>query len=177
VPDVSPVLSPAPQFTSEYWARIPRNTVVGEIERVTHREDGYTEIALKGGVAFKRKRSEIQHLLTRNLTVHVEAIGNGQVITGLFVPNLGWAFRMSNEDIAQYVKQLSLAQYQRHLEVKERMITHVTSVMEAALRDLNVIGPDGHLIDEGETDSASRFLATVAIGALERGPDEQPIYS
>jgi hypothetical protein len=118
--NVPPALAARPQFKPEYWAKIPRQTSVVHIERVTKVDPEWMEIVLKEGPRFRRKRDEIKQLLTANLEVHMETV-NKELVTGLFVPGIGWAFRMTNEDLAGYTRDLSVAMYDRERRLQEAM--------------------------------------------------------
>lgn len=123
--EAPPALAAAPQFTPEYWQKIPRQTVVCHIARITNLpilEDGvpWVEIVMKeNGASFRRPKAEIQQLLTPNLEVHVETL-NKELVTGLYVPDCGWAFRMTAEDLAEYTKKLSVAEHQRQRAALEQ---------------------------------------------------------
>lgn len=165
--DAPPALSPKPQFTPEYWQNVPRATRKAKIARVTNKGE-YVEIALTNGAAFQRHRSEIQQLLTVNLDVDIEAIGNGAIITGMFVPNIGWAFRMTAEDLADYTRRLSEAQYAKAQATMQRMVEHVASTLVPILDDLEFTTA----LDDEDKQRVGIVLATAAIEALEQGPDD-----
>jgi hypothetical protein len=175
VADVPPALAaPPPQFDAEHWSKVRRTTVAAVIERVTHKGE-YNEIVLKGGTAFLRKREDIQQLLTANLDVNVEYIAAGpqKLVTGLFVPGVGWAFRMSNDDIAAYTREVFAAEHRRQQALREAMIDCVTDAMLLAMREFGFQVTDATKeTQEALEREAARFFATVAIGALEQGPQQ-----
>jgi hypothetical protein len=124
----------------------------------------WKEFTLVGGMKFARKRSEITLLITPGLEVQVEAIRTamGQVITGMFVPKVGWAFRMTNEDLAEYAKKLDAQVSAERAAVMQNMVNHLSVAMEVGLRELGVEPEIG-------LEQAGLFLATVAVGVLEQG--------
>lgn len=171
---VPPALANVPQFTPEHWARVPRTTMVAQIERVTHiplpdnAPEGFeqrTEIVLKGGLAFQRKRSEIKQLLTANMTVNVESIGNGKMITGLFCPDVkGWAFRMTNEDLADYTKKLAAFQHQQRRQAEDAMLGFLVRLLEEGFDELGIEASDERKM------AACLHLAGKVMQGLEQGP-------
>lgn len=176
--EAPPALVSTPQFTPEYWHKVPRQTQSAEIMRVTNVDvDGvaWVEIAFKNGLAFKRKKSDIGQLLTANMKVHVEFLGNGELITGMLVPDVGWVFRMTAEDLAEYTRELSLAAHERRRAQKQQMIDHLAPFMVDALIRLGFeFTPDsGEEADARDVMArTAQYLASVAISALEAGPQE-----
>jgi len=172
--EAPPALADVPQFHPEFWAKVQRQTLSTKIAHVIHKDNGYTEIAIDGGMAFLRKRKDIKQLLTKNLAVNIEYLANesGQLVTGLFVPQVGWAFRMSNEDLAEYSRQLAAAEHQRQrnlrelmqLTVAEKMRTYLEEHCEYLYRDE---GSTWVRVD-GEFDLVG--LADAALQALAEGP-------
>jgi hypothetical protein len=144
--------------------------VKAQIARITHRDNGFTEIALTNGVAFMRQRSDLKHLLTANLNVHVEVLGKGEIVTGLFVPNLGWAFRMSNEDLAEYAKGLATAEHSRRAKVRDSMVDHAELALEMELA--RQMGESSDLPDRYADWIDVHALAETVIRALETGPQQ-----
>lgn len=135
-----------PQFTADYWRKAQRKTAPAHIERITNVDvdgEAWVEIVLKEGAAFRRQKSDIQQLLTANLQVNVEAIvtGGGELITGLFVPNCGWAFRMSAEDLADYACELSLQVEQVQRAQQQRAMTDFANLIGGYLGQEGLIKP------------------------------------
>lgn len=116
MPEAPPALAARPEFTAKYWSKVPRALTKATIQRVTNLpkgnddDDQYVEIVVDNGVAFRRRKADIAQLLTANMKVSVENI-MGEVVTGLHVPEIGWAWRMSNEDLAQYAQDLATHQH------------------------------------------------------------------
>lgn len=136
--EAPPALAVRPQFTAEYWTKVPRQTVKAHIQRVTNitvQGEDWVEIVLKEGAAFRRPKADIQQLLTANLEVDVETL-NKELVTGLFVPNCGWAFRMTAEDLAEYTKELSIAQHNRQRAAMEQTALAFSAVISQYLIEL-----------------------------------------
>lgn len=160
--DAPPALAPRPQFTSEYWSKVPRQTSVVHIARVTNLEDGWVEIVMKEGMRLRRERKDIQQLLAPNVEVHVETI-HQELVTGLFVPGVGWAFRMTAEDLAKYTIELSVEIHTRRQQARDAMVTQVSTALTSQLEDFGVT----------LTDPAQAIkLALAAISVLEAGPQK-----
>lgn len=147
VHDVPTILAnQKPEFTPEYWQKAPRKTVPATIERVTNVDvngEAWVEIILKEGARFRRERADIHQLLTANLQVNIEAIvtGAGEIITGLFVPGCGWAFRMTAEDLAEYARELSLQVEQAQKAQFERNVMDFTNLIGGYLAQVGLIQP------------------------------------
>lgn len=157
---VPPALDNRPQFSPDYWRKVPRSTLKLTITKV-NRKGEWVEIQLSNGLAFQRPSADIQQLLMPGTAVEIEAIGNGEIITGLLVDGIGWAFRMTAEDLAQYTRELAVRIYQQQQETREAMIAHVTVALDAKLQDLGVEYDDPNL---------AQTLAVEAVFALETGP-------
>lgn len=172
MPDVPPVLSDAPEFTAEHWQTVRRDVLSATIGRVTNLENGFVEIALTNGVAFQRKREEIAQLLTANMSVNIEHIGNGKLVTGMFVPGCGWAFRMTNEDLADYTRKVSILVHTQQQQTRQKMINHLANALESALDVLlTTIGVESSkVLSPDQRQKLAYDLASVAMEALEAGP-------
>lgn len=165
--DTPLITSEPPQFQRDYWTKVPRRRAKVKIAKLNHLPNGRTEILLSNGLGFQRQRSEIQQLLLPGSEVEIEFIGNGELITGLFT-GVGWAFRMTSEDLAEYTRNLAEAEAQRRADIRQRMVVHTA---EALLGALDYLGVDlGKL--EDEKPRVGLFLADIAIQALEQGPSE-----
>ena len=157
-----------PQFTPEFWLKRTRSVVKAKIAKINHSKDGaVTEIVLTTGMAFARKRAEITALLLPGLDIEIEVIagGNGQIITGLFVPGVGWGFRMSAEDLAEYTQKLAKSEAQRHRNMREQMAVVLAQRLIDGLTHLGIT-----FDDEDAKMQAGMFLAVEAIKALTEGP-------
>jgi hypothetical protein len=167
--DAPLALSKVPAFTPEHWAKVPRKTVTARIAKVDTTElDGveWSLIYLQGGAIIRREKADIKQLLTRHLEIHVELIQNpqGELVTGVFVPDVGWAFRMTNDDLAEYAKELAAEIQDQQRRQRERMIAHVALALAAS-------GAWGGLQFTPERfQELCQGLAVDAIIALEGGP-------
>lgn len=179
VPDVPTILAnQKPEFTAEYWQKAPRSTARANIEKVIHHKvDGemWTEIVLKEGARFRRKRVDIQQLLTPNLVVNVEAIvtGAGEIITGLFVEGCGWAFRMTAEDLAEYTRELSLQVEKAQRAQFERAVMDLTNLIGGYLGQTGLIqpygnDPDGQLTEESVLSGVIYVRGTLDVALMAR---------
>lgn len=164
--EAPPVLAQHPQFTPQYWRNVPRQTMRTHIDRVTNKDGNRVEIVLKGGMAFQRDKDEIKQLLTANAEVEIESIGQGRIITGLMVPGVGWAFRMTAEDLAEYTKNLAMAQHEHKVKMVAAMVDHVGAALDAVLEDHNILPGQN-----GERKELANELAAEALYALEVGPE------
>lgn len=177
----SPVFAPRPQFTPEHWAKVPREVHQCAIKRLTNisspdNGEPWVEVILTNGGRFRRKKSEIKQLLTVNLEVNVEVIRSreGEMVTGMFVPDVGWAFRMTNDDLAEYTKQLSLAVHEQRRRAREGMIEYLAVHLLEGLKELGFemevpSGDDGEVVAQELNMDVGRFLAQIAVRAFESG--------
>lgn len=159
---------PAIQFTPEYWAKVPRTKVKVKIVRITNMADGeHIEFVFDNGEAFQRRRGDLYVGVTlhANQEVFVETI-KGELVTGMWVPEQGWAFRMSNEQLAEYAKKLAAEIHNARRETRQVIVDHLADAMEAAL---DVLALDASFVGGGAK-GAAKFLAETAIKALEEGP-------
>lgn len=139
MPGTPPALAQPPQFTTAYWDKAPRAMVKTKLDRITKVGDTHTEFVFDGGArAFQRNNDELNpdmmKLLHANSEVFVQTF-NGELVTGLFVPNNGWVFQMTSEDMVDYAKRLSAAAHKQRQDAMEELKAFVTSVLLAALRD------------------------------------------
>lgn len=172
-----PALANPPQFTEEYWAKVPRQQVPVSVRNVRTLDNGDKELicALANGqmLRFRRKQGEIAALITPGAQANLELIGD-ELITGLFLPQEKvWAFRMTAADLAEYTKEVSGALMAQRNKARELMNLQVTRAMFRALADLGLIS----VSDDVEPDERSEYwqmaehLALIAIGSLESGPE------
>ncbi len=167
-----PALTKRPQFTPEYWQKAPRKTALAHIERVTNLlqapddDEQWVEIVLKEGVRFRRKRTEIKQLLTANLEVHLETI-NEELVTGLMVPGVGWAFRMTADDLAAYAQEAFVDAHNRQQATMAKALAEVTGVITECLGVLGVELPNHPEIPDVP---GAQFLAANVLHFLSAGP-------
>lgn len=190
--DAPPALTQRPQFTAEYWQKVPRQTVKAKIDRVTNLEDDWVEIVLTNGAAMRRAKSEINTLLTANLDIEVEMIKmpTGIIVTGLFVPSklagpLGgamgqWAFRMTAEDLAEYAKEVTAVVHEQNMAMRANEIHLMGELIKTYLLEktvkasINVCYDDQrHILVESTIDvdhMAAALVDTIAeIQSQQRG--------
>lgn len=165
MPDTPPALAQMPQFSEKYWAKAPRETMVAHIQRVTTLEEGWVEIVMKEGMVLRRKREDIKQLLAPNAEVHIETF-NKELVTGLFVPPIGWAFRMTAADLAQYAKDLSVEVHRQQQATEQAMVSHVALALDQ-LMEIIAVYPDTN-----ERAEVALTIAKAAITALRTGPQQ-----
>lgn len=159
-----PALATPPQFSPAYWAKAPREMFTAHIERVTNLEEGWVEIVMKEGMALRRERKHIQQLLAPNAEVQLETF-NKELVTGLLVPGVGWAFRMTSEDLAEYAKALSVEMHKQRLAAEQAMISHVGVNLDSALEAMDLFLDDSNYRAE-----VALNLAAIAVASLKTGP-------
>lgn len=133
-PIAPPALANSPQFTPEYWAKVPRDMKKLKIVRVTKKDDEFHEYVFSDNSAFMRRWADVDqgmfHLLHANLEVFVESI-KGELVTGLFIPEQGWVFRMTAEQLAEYARTLTTAMNNQ----RNRARAELTSFLAEAIMD------------------------------------------
>lgn len=169
-----PAFSMNPQFTAEHWDKVPRQKEKLKLVRTTIRGD-HTEFVFENDAAFMRQTSDLAEnvSLHANQDVYIETI-KGELVTGLWVPEQGWAFRMSSQDLADYALKLTTLMQERAREGKDRL----AQFLHAALRNnlsqqVGVLTEDevGRVILDGPVDlvELSRSLAS-ALSAARQAP-------
>lgn len=132
-----PALAPMPQFTAQHWDKVPREKTKVKLIRMTNlplqeNDIEFVEFAFDNDQAFKRRKSELNPdtSLHVNMTVYVETIG-GEIVTGMWVPEQGWVFRMTSQDLADYAQRLSTAMHRQ----REQALGQLTEFIAATIRD------------------------------------------
>lgn len=179
----APALANPPQFTPEYWQKIPRQTVAVKVHKVTTKDDdnggSWKEFVVKmpnGKVTrFRRKASEVTQLVMPGTMANLEVVGD-ELITGLYLPEVkAWAFRMTADDLAEYTREISGLLHAQRLKARQLMLDTLEEAMLLALDDLGLISmsdDDRAFGASTEARDMARHLAIVAIGALESGPQQ-----
>lgn len=177
----APALANPPQFSAAYWEKVPRQTIAAKVHKVettvTENDYSWKEFIcrLPDGqmMRFRRKAEEVNQLVMPGTPVNLEAIHN-ELITGMYLPDVkAWVFRMTAQDLADYTREVSGVLHAQRLAARELMLKSVADALLRALADLGLISP---LADDIEADAdtefegMARYLALVAIGALETGP-------
>lgn len=147
-----PALTDSPQFSASYWRKVERLLNTAVIDRVTNLpvdDDGevWVEIVIGNNMAFRRKKSEINQFLHANQKVLVENIG-GKICTGLMVPDVGWAWRMTADDLASHSRELAAQSYRRAQEIRIAVLDFVTTAIKQNLEKQL----DGILVDSADTE-------------------------
>lgn len=172
-PNSPPALSMNPQFTAQYWDRVPREMRKLKVVRVTKKDDEFNEYVFDDGSAFQRRWSEVDismfHLLHANLEVFVESIAgaNGAaVVTGLFIPTKGWVFRMTGDQLAAYARSLTTALNQQRTQAREELTGFLAKAITDSIGKLCEVTMVGDMLDvKGPLDS--KQLASDLIDALD----------
>ena len=145
-----PALDPKPQFTTLYWDKVPREKVKAKVKRITAIDDEYTEFVFDNGNAFQRRTETLdpdvmnRSKLHANSIVYVELI-NDELVTGMWVPEVGWAFRMTSEDLADYARKLAGAMHARRQAAEEELVEFMAEAILEGLAEQGVIFEDGRL--------------------------------
>jgi hypothetical protein len=155
-----------PAFTPEYWERAPRKlSPKVPIVNINNKDD-WKHIQLANGATLRHPQSMIKQLLTVGTVVQAQFIKTaaGEVVTGCYLPQLNaWAWQLTAQDLADQVKALSVAAQAQAIRTHERMVDHVAERLERALIETwTLTAEDAPMI--------ARDLATVAVEALEKGP-------
>lgn len=122
MPGTPPALATPPQFTTAHWDRVARDKVKVKLVRITKMDEKFTEFVFENGQAFQRRTEGLNPdiKLHVNLVVFVETI-QGQLVTGMWVPEQGWVFRMTSEELADYAKSLSTEMHNQRLRALEEL--------------------------------------------------------
>lgn len=157
-----PALSAQPQFTPGHWDRVPREKTKTKITRITKIDDEFTEFVFEGGSAFQRRTEDLnpEVNLHVNLQAYVETIG-GELVTGMWIPEQGWAFRMTSQDLADYAKNLSAMIHKQRQAAREELKDYIADAIKAGLGEqVDVEDVDGLVLISGPVDlnTLARFL-------------------
>lgn len=162
------------QFTPEHWDKAPREMHKCKITRITKKDDEFYEFVFDDGNAFQRRGSDLDPEMFSQLHVNLEVFVQtfqGQLVTGLFIPEKGWVFKMTGQDLADYAKRLSSMIHKQRLAARGELVGFVTAAMEAGLREQKQChvesydpGESGEIVVEGPVDLAA--LALYVIDAM-----------
>ena len=174
-----PALTDLPQFSADYWRKVERLLTAAQIVRITNLpvEPGdvqWVEIVIGNNLAFRRRKSDIAQFLHANQKVMIENIG-GQICTGLLVPDVGWAWRMTAEDLASHAREMATMQYQRAQEIRAAVLDYVATALTDSLEEQAEVetGSGGGVVIIGPIDITR--LAVAALTAMETiGKDMTP---
>lgn len=178
-----PALSTLPQFTAAFWDKAPRDMNPSKVKHVVTKliedDETYIEFAFANGNAFMRKQSEcdpeIFSKLHANMQVFVQTY-QGELVTGLFVPEVGWVFKMTSQDLADYARKIVTDVQVKRSRAKAELEDFFTDQIVRGLQEQGAV--DGHL--DGDAFMASvdfvinvDQLAKYVMNALEHAK-EQP---
>lgn len=135
IPGTPPALSANPQFTPEYWDKVRRQQKRLKLLRCTKLNDGYTEFTFSDESAFQRKTEELnpEVRLKVNMQVYVETIK--QLVTGMWVPEQGWVFRMTSDDLAEYTQKLVAMVNEERKRATQRLAQIISNALLEGLAD------------------------------------------
>jgi hypothetical protein len=158
-----------PQFSPDYWAKVPREKEKVKLTRIIKADDEFTEYTFDNGNAFQRRTEQLNDeiKLHVNLVVYVETINN-EIVTGMWVPEQGWVFRMSNEELAEYFEKLITARHAQHQAAKADLQEFIALAIEEGLKTLC----DVCMVAEDSIDVTGPFspkeLASYVMNAMEQ---------
>lgn len=154
-----PALSNPPQFSAEYWDKVPRQMAKVKLAqwRKIDEPDGkqFIEFIFDNGAALQRNVGDIDQDVWEKVHVNCEMFVQtvkDELVTGLHLPNVGWVFKMSSEDLAGYARRLTEMLHRRRQQAREELVEFVTSVLTVGIMDqcevenvaedsISVIGP------------------------------------
>lgn len=165
-PGTPPALAAPTQFDAKHWDRVPREQVKATIERMTILGD-YTEFVFKNGNAFQRGTDELNPAIKVhvNQLVHVETIG-GELVTGMWVPEQGWLFRMTSQDLADYAKDVSTRMHRQRAQALEELRGYISLALREGIKEqVDLFGEEGTVLLSGPIDLDT--LAQFVMDAME----------
>lgn len=110
-----PALSMNVRFTAEFWQGAKRAmSPQRKIDRITRRDEDWLQFQLDNGDALMKRETELDIRPHVNERCYVETV-QGILVTGLFLADKGWAFRLDAEQIAQQVRSTAELNYQRRV--------------------------------------------------------------
>lgn len=172
-----PMFAESPQFTEEYWAQVPRQTIPVTVHRISTSDDGQWKHFIahtpdKRAMTFRRKVTEVTQLVMPGARAKVELIHN-ELITGLYLlDEAKWAFHMTAQDLATYTREISGLVHRERQAARQLMLTQVTNDIFTALAELGLISVADDVEREEQIEywQQAEHIALVAIGSLEAGP-------
>lgn len=141
-PLVPPALSNPPQFDPAYWDKAPRQmqkVKLAQWRKIDH-DDGrqFIEFIFDGGSAFQRNVADIDPNVWEKVHVNSELFVqtfNHELVTGLFLPEVGWVFKMTGEDLANYSRKLTEMLHRRRQDARAELVQFVSDVLMVELAD------------------------------------------
>lgn len=138
-----PALSNPPQFDPAYWDKAPRDmqrVKLAQWRKIDH-DDGkrFIEFIFDGGNAFMRNVDDIDQDVWEKVHVNSELFVqtvNKELVTGLFLPEVGWVFKMTGEDLANYSRKLTDMLHRRRQAARAELVEFVSEVISKSLTTL-----------------------------------------
>lgn len=146
MPTPPPALSRPPQFDPAYWGKVPREKVKVKLVRITKVDDDFTEFVFDDGNAFQRRVEQldpdVMAKLHVNVTVYVETI-NAELVTGMWIPETGWLFRMTSEDLADYAEALMTRAHVVRENAKAELRAYIALALQEGIKEqVDIEAPD-----------------------------------
>lgn len=134
-----PAFANTPQFTAEYWDKIRRDMKKLKLVRVTKVDDEFHEYVFDDNSAFMRRDADTDPamfaLLHANLEVFVQSI-RGELVTGLFIPEHGWVFKMTGEQLAEYARKLTTSINNQRAQAREELTQFLTEAIVTSIKKM-----------------------------------------
>lgn len=165
-PGTPPALAAPDQFDAKYWDRVPREQVKVTIERITTLGE-HTEFVFTNSNAFQRRTDGLNPDIKPhvNQLVHVETI-RGELVTGLWVPEQGWLFRMTSQDLADYAKEVSTRIHRQRTQAREELRAYIALTLREGIKEqVDLFGEEGAVLLSGPIDLDT--LAQFVMDAME----------
>lgn len=144
--EAPPALTPLAQFTPEHWDKAPREMHKCKIARITHKDDEFVEFVFDDSNAFQRRWADLDMELFNGLHANSEVFVQtfqGTLVTGLFIPEKGWVFKMTGQDLADYAKRVSSMVHKQRQEARGELVGFMAAALEAGLREqADLTGPE-----------------------------------
>lgn len=143
-----PALANPPQYSAAYWDKVPRQmhkVKLTQWRKMASRDKDFIEFIFDNGSAFQRNVEEIDHDVWEKAHVNSELFVQtvkDELVTGLFLPNVGWVFKMTSEDLAGYSRRLTEMLHRRRQAAREELVKFVAWVLGEELRDQQSYEPD-----------------------------------
>lgn len=101
-------------------------------------DDGkqFIEFIFDGGSAFMRNVDDIDPDVWEKVHVNSELFVqtvNKELVTGLFLPEVGWVFKMTGEDLANYARNLTELLHRRRQDARAELVEFVGEVLRKEL--------------------------------------------
>lgn len=156
-----------PAFSPAYWDKAPRQQIPpATVVSANTLPNGAKEFILDNGAKLSRPSKDIRQLILVGTQVQVEVVntGGGQIVTGMFVPQVqAWAWRMSSQELADYCREVTEEVNRQRMQVRLAMTAHLKASMLTVLAKYVTMTPE-------ELDPLAEDLAVHAVISLDEGP-------